>query len=106
MPGTARVARLVRNSVGVGAEEGTASPSDGSGATLHIYERIQWLPQFRQEEPLFAKRKPRDTEAPSGGAIRASLDSSTSIPCFPLRKKTSRETSEEAPVLPYLACLT
>jgi hypothetical protein len=41
----------------------------------------------RQEEPLFAKRKPRDTEAPSAGAIRASLDSSTSILCFPLLKK-------------------
>ena len=55
----------------------------------------------RQEEPLFAKLKPPDTEAPSAGAIRASLDSSTSIPCFPFLKKTSRETSEEAPVLTY-----
>lgn len=41
----------------------------------------------RQEEPLFVKLKPRDTEAPSVGAIRASLDSSASIPRFPLSEK-------------------
>ena len=37
------------------AEEGTASPSDGSGATLHIYERILWLPQWASRRALFCE---------------------------------------------------
>ena len=87
MPGTARVGRLVCIDVGVGADEGAAAPADGAFATSHICERIQWWRQFRQEEPLFVKLKPRDTEAPSVGAIRVSLDNSTSIPRFSLLKK-------------------
>ena len=77
-----RVGRLLRSGVGVGADEGAAPPSDGSGATWHICERIQWLLQFRQEEHPFEKRKPRDTEGPSAGSIRASLDNSKLIPRF------------------------
>ena len=87
MPGTAHVGRPVRNDVAFGADEGAATPADGSGATSHICERIQWQRQFRQEEPLFVKLKPRDTEVPSAGAIRASIENSTSILCFPLLKK-------------------
>ena len=44
-----------RLGVGVDAEEGTASPSDGSGATLHIYERILWLPQWASRRAPFCE---------------------------------------------------
>ena len=87
MPGTARVGRRVRNDIAFGADEGAATPADGSGATSHICERIQWRRQFRQAVSLIVILKPRDTEVPSAGAIRASLENSTSILCFPLLKK-------------------
>ena len=76
MPGTMRVGHLVHNGVGVGAGEGAAPLSDGSGATSHICERIRLLRQFRQEEHPFVKVQPLDTDGPSVGSIRALLDNS------------------------------
>src|SRR2546421_606489 len=44
-----------RLGVGVGAQEGTAPPSDGAFATSHIYERIQWLPQCASRRAPFCE---------------------------------------------------
>src|SRR6266581_6529034 len=87
MSPTAPDGRLVRKSVDVGADEDVVPLSDGSAATSHICEHIQCLPQIRQEVPLFVKRTPHDSEAPSAGAIRTSLGSLTSIPHIFLLKQ-------------------
>lgn len=81
-------------------EEGTAPPSNGSAATSHTCEHIQWWRQFRPEAPLCAKRKPPDTEAPSAEAIRASLDTSTTFPLIPpLEMQMCQGRCNDEPVL-------